>query len=303
MNIEDLTVRDIALLTRLPATTSLRVLARALGMEPSNLSRSIKSLEEQLGVELLKRSSVGVTATAEARLIAKKAVAICDAVRDLPIVSSASIQPYERFLNLGSRGFVNTYVAPALCAAFQRDAAETCGLRFLDLSPDESMHAAKGAVIDALVGFEDASLGRNWVSSEVGTLSWKLYAAARHPSLSSASRLDVALLRVGHHCSFDGKGLVTSDGLLFDSLGVRQVGHGAQSAYTALAIAAATDQLACVPAIVAKAMLDGGQIAEVEVEGLSISTPVYLSVHSERVHARELKLMQNTLTAALRAAV
>lgn len=95
MDLSDLTVRDIALLTKLPSTTSLRVLAASMGVEPSNLPRTVKLLEEQLGVQLLHRSNLGVTATPEARAVAKKAAAICEAVRDLSVKTPTAKRPFE----------------------------------------------------------------------------------------------------------------------------------------------------------------------------------------------------------------
>lgn len=296
MNLDDLTIRDIALITKLPATTSLRVLASTLGVEPSNLSRAVKTLEDRLGVRLLSRSSLGVTATAEARILAKKAAVIYEAVRDLPIKGSTAKRPFERFINIGSRGFVNTYAAPKLVQGFsEAGEQDELGLRFFDLSPDEAQAAARLAVIDALICFEDAPLGRSWQQYTVGKLAWRLYARPRNPIVTAGPKVDLASLRVGHHCAFDGKAQVLSDGLLFSSLGIRQVGHGAQSAYTALAIAAASDHLACVPEVVAESLVADRKIVEIPLPDVAISTPVYLFIHSERVQQKELKTMKKAV--------
>lgn len=295
---DDLTVREISILAKLPSTTSLRVLASLLNIEPSNLSRTIKNLEDLMGVTLLHRSNQGVTATAEAVVLARKASDICDAVRNMQHRNISAKLPFKRFINFGSRGFVNTYLAPTICSLYDDESNGGTGLRFFDLSPGEGLNAAKSGVIDALVGFEEAALGKAWQQLEVGTLAWRLYASPRNPYVASDQSFDIATVRIGHHCSFDGKASsILNDGLLFDALGIRQVGHGAQSAYTALAIASSTSQFAYVPEIVAINFVADRRVVEVPIEGTNMSTPVFLSVHTERIKQKELQMIRTKLAA------
>jgi DNA-binding transcriptional LysR family regulator len=300
MELNDLTFGSLVLLARLPSTTSIRVLAQLLKTEPSSVSRNIRLLEETLGVVLVHRSSKGVTPTTEGKILAQKAAAICEAVRDLKNQPNAALRPYKSFFNIGSRGFVNTFIAPIICKGFSSNpAGEELGFRFFDLSPQESIQAAKSGVVEALVVFEKLSFGNAWEISEIGRLDWGLYARSDHPIFISGIKVDLSSLRVGHHCVFDGSAMVLNDGLLYDTKGVRQYGYGAQSANTALAIAAASDQLACVPKIVAVSAAAHSPVTEVPVDDLSISTPVYLYVNKERVNQLVFRRIKQSLTQAL----
>jgi DNA-binding transcriptional LysR family regulator len=266
MNMNDLTFGSIALLARLPSTTSIRVLAQSLKTEASTVSRNIKVLEETLGVRLVNRSSRGITPTAEGKTLGQKAAEICEAVRELKTQPNSTLRPYKQFLNLGSRGFVNTFMAPILCKDLLSSSKnQELGLRFFDVSPQESIQAAKVSVIDVLVVFEKLNLGKAWETYEVGQIEWGLFASKDNPILNSGSSVDLLSTRVGHHCSFDGHNMVLNDGLLYDTKGCRQYGHGAQSAQTALAIASATDQLACVPKIVASTLSRTSSVVEVRI--------------------------------------
>jgi DNA-binding transcriptional LysR family regulator len=285
MNINDLTFGSIALLARLPSTSSIRVLAQSLRIEASTVSRNIKALEETLGVRLVNRSSRGITPTAEGKILGQKAAEICEALRELKTQPNSALRPYKQFLNLGSRGFVNTFIAPILCKGLLSSTANhDLGLRFIDMSPQESIQAAKVSAVDMLVVFEKLNLGNAWETFEVGQIEWGLFASKENPIVNSGSKVDLMATRVGHHCSFDGHNLVLNDGLLYDTKGCRQYGHGAQSAQTALAIASATDQLACVPKIVALTLARHSSVIEVPVEDLAIFTTVYLCINKERVN-------------------
>lgn len=302
MSTSELSTGDLALLVQLASASSLRALAATQGQNVSTLSRRLQRLERHFGVRLITRSSLGIAATTEARELAMRAQPLLAAFEQLAAhAPQATAGPYLRHVAIGSRGYLNTFLAPHLCRENESSAAPgSRGFRFVDLSPDEAQRAARAGMVDILLSPDDLPVGKAWQGQRVGTLRWGIYANPRHAWFGVGPRPNLAAMRVGHHCFFDGQSLRTSDGLLFRSQRIRQVGHGAQTAATALAIAEATDELACVPAIVAREAVRLGRLRELTLPTLKITTPLTLHAHIDRLAASEVKWLIGVIRAALR---
>lgn len=282
---DDVTVGEIGLLSELPQHTSLRALARARSLDPVKVTRVIQGLELKLGVKLVQRSNLGIRLTQDGERLASRAASLLGNLRDFEKArSSGPVQSYGETLTVGSRGFLNVFFAAPVLQAINGRGGRERGLSFIDLSPDDAADAARKGFLDICIGFESEPLGATWEFAPIGQLVWAIFGRARHPLAAGATRADLQRYRIANHCFWNGSHVVASDGLLKDRYGVRQLGHGTQTAQAALEVAAVTDQLACVPAIVARDLLESGRIVPIDVaETEPIRTDVYLGVHTERI--------------------
>lgn len=285
MDLADVTIGEIGLLAELPQHPSLRALARSRSMDPVRLTRTIQGLEAKLGLKLLQRSNLGVQLTQEGARFAEQARHLLDELRSFEETRwPGPVQRYESTLTVASRGFLNVYLVPTVLAALNGRGLKERGINFVDLSPDETAEAASKGFIDICISFEAMPFASNWEFKLAGHLVWAIFARARHPLALGASKSDLLRYRIANHCFWNGSHLVVADGLLMSKYGVRQLGHGTQTAQAALEVAAASDQLACAPAIVARDYLAAGKLVAIDVEGTEpIQTEVYLGVRSDRI--------------------
>src|SRR5258708_9078571 len=84
-------MRELRAFTAVAEEGSVSAAARRLHLSQSALSQTVQSLERQLGVQLLRRSSTGVTATEAGRILLREARAlIAHHDRVVPAVAGAA---------------------------------------------------------------------------------------------------------------------------------------------------------------------------------------------------------------------
>ncbi len=104
---EDLKLRDLKLISELPHHKSLRELSRHLKIEPQNLSKIIKRIEDVCGQPLLIRNHTGYVTTPEAEDIIKRACQI------VPLFDEKKEKNLIEY-TICSRVFTNLCFAPLL---------------------------------------------------------------------------------------------------------------------------------------------------------------------------------------------
>lgn len=171
LNFDDVTVGEISLLAELPQHSSLRALARARGLDPVKVTRVIQGLEGKLGVKLVQRSNLGIQLTQEGEQLASRAGGLLPNLRDFEKARSGGpLQSYRQTLTVGSRGFLNVFLAGAVLQAINGRGAQERGLTFVDLSPDDAAEAARKGFLDICIGFEASPLGATWEFASAGHL-------------------------------------------------------------------------------------------------------------------------------------
>ena len=284
--LNDISLGDLTLLSELPRYDSMRAWASKNRLTPISASRLIKRVETALGVSIVKRSNVGITITPEGQQIAKKAAQLVALAMDLNDVSAASsVAPFARTFVFASRGFLNAELAGVVADAFQA-ADNNYGVRFVDLSPEETIDAMKASFVDFSLNLEELTLGKTWQTKPIGQISWALYGRKQHPLSYGGSVADLAKYRLGHHAYWNGQSIVSNEGEMNKPLGVTHRGFGAQTAFSALSICSRTDQVVFVPRVAAKLWVDLGVVEELKISGVKpLSLPVRLSVESTKVPA------------------
>ena len=282
--LNQLTIFEISCLAYLPRFSSLRTWAVHHCLTPMAASRLIRNAEVRLGQQLVRRSNRGISMTSEGEALARLAERLQQAIQwTQVVVEGVNLKPYERYITFGSRGFLNAALGGRVAQIVERSEAGL-GARIVDLSPEETVDAARAGCLDLCLSPAPLSLGRNWQSYPSGDLVWKLYGRAEHPLARGTDIKGLKRFRIGLHSYWNGRQLIDDSSLMHQQLRGMVAGHGTQSAASALAVAAETDLIACVPDYVAMGMLRDGRIQEIAVEGLApVSVPLLLYVEQDRV--------------------
>lgn len=78
-------IRDLQFFTRLCQEKSIRKAAEALFITPQGLSKAMKNLETELGVQLFTRSVEGIVLTKAGKIVAKRSKSILDEVSNMKL--------------------------------------------------------------------------------------------------------------------------------------------------------------------------------------------------------------------------
>lgn len=118
----DLTALD--LLVRIGTTGSLGAAAREARMAQPNASRTIRRLEHDLGLQLVRRSTRGSTLTPNGALIAEWATAVLRPARELGANAAALRLTARARLAVGASRTIAEYAVPSWLSALRREHAE-----------------------------------------------------------------------------------------------------------------------------------------------------------------------------------
>lgn len=291
----DLRFSDLYTVLAIHRHESITKAARELRVTPSQVSKAIRRVEAQLHLEIILRSSRGVTLSEAGR-------------RVLPFIKDAVSRIQDISRHRDAPGIDLTIAAPSWLSRATLTSIATAQpdlrLRALELPPALlAANAADGVFELTLVSSGVERFPQDWSRSDIGVVRKALFAS---PNLAKQ------LLGPGSHghASVDALKKVpfispvsSSNGqfvLLDDEcplrLSARTVGHQAQTVAIALELAAHTDQLVFGPEIAAREYVSEKRLVEIPVKGWNISDPIYLMCNADRVLAR----VQTSIVRALR---
>lgn len=272
-------VYELSLLAELPRYDSLRHLARAKGLSVTKLSRLVKVFEERLGFSVIHRSAMGISLTPEGQKVFKQ---VQNAVASIDSIELARASPHperiEKYFSFGGRGFLNVALASVIHDAVH-GVDPSIGLRFIDLSPEETVECAMSSSLDFALSLEPIDLGKNWFAIPVGSLVWRVYAGQNHPLFQRSSSQDLKSYRVIHQSYWNGEMIVTGPPVI-KNRDLLKVGHGAQTALTALALVLESGELAALPSVIADPYLKRHELVEIELDE-NMRTQVFLQVRQD----------------------
>jgi DNA-binding transcriptional LysR family regulator len=296
-NLRGLTVLDIEILAKLPKMTSIRSFAQNLDMTPSFLSKKIRKLESELGVELVIRNSKGIIITHEADTIITTAREILDKVSDFHSTSKSNSKKKLQTITIGTRGFLNSSFATTILNHFSKKNIEV-NFRFIDMSPNDQINSAKNNEVDIYISLKDTNYGDAWQVEQVGDLNWSVFASKGHPlSKYDAVEVEQALVFPFTKPSYwDGKSIMTiSDSIPLDGKNIIY-GHGVQNTQTAIAVISSSLHLSYIPKVAAKRSLELGEITEIQIIGIRPKKdPIFLAVHTDKVTNKVYNEIKNSI--------
>lgn len=285
--LKNLSLADLEILAILPRYKSLRALARDLHVTPSHISSKIAFLEQEFDTAIAQRSTTGFALTRDGAQLGKAASDILGSCEKLVSISRSENQEALQWLTFGSRGFVNTMMAPILSNESEL-LNSNINFRFVDFSPEEIVVAAFKSSLDIAVTLEKCFLGEKWQSSQIGTTKKVLLVRKNHKLERSQDLSDLENYRVLRSSYWDGNTVVSSGDLL-PKLS-KKTGCEVQTAATAIQVILQSDCVAFLPRIAAASALQLQQLVEVFSNQTECdSVPVFLHVNKDTVQQKTFK--------------
>jgi DNA-binding transcriptional LysR family regulator len=292
----DMRLGDLFTFLAVHRNASITGAARELRVSPSQVSKAVSRLEDQLNIKLLSRSSRGVSLSEGGRRLLPY---VEDAVGRLRLLGRDSTNSGATDLTLAAPSWLVHLFLPAIASS-----QPELRVRGLELPPPLlRAYAAENFFDLTLVTSDEQRFPGAWVSTHVGEIRKALYATPELARSLGAMPLEPDALKpvafVSPIFNLNGQFVPVDDDcpLTHDD---RTVGHEAQTIGLALELAATTGQLVFGPAVAARRYLASGALVELKVRGWDVTEPLFLVTNSDRVLARVQKAIVRALRAALR---
>ena len=300
-DLHKISLGDLQLLVDLPRFHSLRSWAAKNKMTPIAATRVIKRIEDALDTVIIHRSALGFTMTSAGDALIKKSLELLQAASGLSAVAGQDPSAgFKRTMTFGSRGFLNVALAGSIGDTV-RSVSNSEGIRFVDLSPDETIDAMRAGMLDIVLSIGELSVTKDWLSYPVGKIGWSVYGRKHHPLVFSSNlKQDISQYRIIHHAYWNGKRMINNEGMAHAVTGRAQNGYGAETAFTALSICCSTDQVVYAPKIAAKFWVEMNLVQEIPIKmGDDAELPAVLYVASSRVSKAMFSAIQKELKTLL----
>ena len=284
----DLRLGDVAIFLTVVRCGKVQGAARELRLPPSQVSKAVARLEEQLGLSLLVRSSHGVSVSDAAQTVLPRLhelLRCAERLRSRERASSA--------LTVAAPSYLADYFIPAIAAA-----PVGTRVRALQLAPPVMRNLAGDNLFDVCLSIGKQQLPDSWASERVGELRKALFARPDLAARLGAGPLDVAEVRqlvfVIPVYTINGEYVPVDDGCPL-SPAERRVGHEAQTIGLALEIAHRTGQVVFGPEIAGRRHVAAGTLVEVGVEGWDERDELYIACNVDRVLQRQRRVLADAV--------
>lgn len=276
----DLTIKNIEILSELYKTKSLRALARSKEMAPGQLTKLIKELESIFNTTILKRSNLGVQVTKEGEVLSKKAIEVLSQVNKLQSSFEDKVPYFNKYLTFASRGFLSKFIAQDILSFFSKD--NKIGLRFLETSPEEVYEMARHGLVDFGITLKEINLGPKYMLYPIGTIYWSFYSRVDHPLNKTLTAEELSNWPIGKATYWDGKMISEGDDFIDLPKNYKNYGYEYQTTDIGITIAQETDHLVYLPDIVTAKYLKMNILKRQNIKGLKeLKMPAYLFVNIE----------------------
>jgi DNA-binding transcriptional LysR family regulator len=281
-DINNLSLREIKLLADLPKMRSIRSFSLELGVSPAALSKTIMKLEQILDVTMFDRSAVGVIPTPELKELSLWAR---DVMTKIEVISrpkeQTDLPSFKQQITIGTRAFLNNL----FCGSFIKSSAQDeIGWRFIDLSPHETLEAARLGGIQISLSLGKLPLGESWYQEKVGTLEWALYVRHGHPLPPNPAKEDLTHYYFTYATYWDGTSVIKGEDFIPLEKKMKHFGYGMQTAQTAIEIAKASDHIIHAPKLLARSHVASEELREVQLKGIKFTAhELYLATQIDKI--------------------
>lgn len=290
--LSELRISDLDTFLIVQRCGSLTGAARQLRVTPSQVSKAMARLQEQLGATLFVRGASGVRLSEAGRALLPQLEEVMNRLHQLRHPQSAIGR-----LTIAAPSYLCTLFVPYIA-----ESVPELRVRGLELPPPMVRALATENRFDVALTLGAAHLPATWVSQWIGDIRKVLLAS---PALAQALRpfpVPVEKLRqipwISPIYQVNGQvGQADDDCPL--RAGERTCGHEAQTIGLALELAARSQQLVFGPVIAARQHLDEGRLLEIPVQGWQEGEPLFMACNGDRVRASAQKRIVQALQGAL----
>jgi DNA-binding transcriptional LysR family regulator len=293
MPLADLRLADVMTFLAVQRCGSITGAARELKVSASQVSKAVARLEEQLGLNLLARSTRGVHVSEPGRRVVPELEEVVARLSGIGRVDRAA----EHELTIAAPSYLTALFLPRIATA-----RPSLRVRGLELPPPLVRAYAAENFFDLALTLGRERLPTAWESTHVGEVKKALFAAPEVAARLGPGPLAVEQLReqpfISPIYSVDGRFLPVDDGCPI-GYGERKLGHEVTTIGTALELAAASGHLVFGPLIAARALLDSRRLVELPVRGWAVADSLFIACNTERVRAPDQKAIVATITSGL----
>lgn len=294
----DFRLADILSLLAVRRWGSLTAAARDLKVTPSQISKSVTRLEQQLDLALLVRSPQGVCLTDYGEQVIPH-------LQNLILHWQRALQLRNeplRQVTIAAPSYMNMVFVPYIAACHPQ-----LRIRDLEMPPPMIRAFITHNLFDLVLALGKPALPETWTATCVGEVRKALFANPLLAQRLMPNPLEYvaasALSAVPFICpinTFNGQFVPLDDGCPLKP-STRRIGHEVTTLLLALELAAHTEQLVFGPAIAAQRYVDNRMLVEIPVVGWHVSEPLYLVCNGDRILAADQQSIVDALRTALAA--
>ncbi len=293
----DLRFSDVRTFLAVRRCGSITAAARELQVTPSQVSKAISRLEQQLKVRLLTRSARGVTLSEAAERVTPH---FEEVVSRLRLVALRDAESSPELAVAGPSYLIHSFL-PVIA-----NVQPTLRLRGIQLAPALIRSFSTHSLFDLALASNLDRLPSSWTGELAGDVRKGLFTTPEAAQSLGEGPVPVARLKQhpfiipmyihnDHHIPVDDACPLP--------VNERKVGHEVQTIALGLELAAVSGQLVFGPVIAAQRWLSQGRLVEVEVEGWNyVAEPLYIACNADRVTAKVNRSVVNAVRDALAAA-
>ena len=289
----DLRAGDLMIFLSVARCESVSGAARELNMPPSQVSKAVSRLEEQLGLQLMVRSTRGITISDDGNRILPQFTTLVQGVQDLDRRDNI-----ETPVAVAAPSYMITWCAPHITRALP-----DTRVRAIEMAPALIRTLAAGNFFDVCLTLAEERLPEAWVSMQVGEMRLSCFGSPALSEKLGTAPISIETIRsipfVLPVYNANGVYVPVDDGCPLAPT-QRTAGHEAQTMLLALEMAHASgEQLVYGPLMAAYPYLVDGRMVEIEVEGWNEKVPVFVSCNADRIRAPQQKQIATAVQAAL----
>lgn len=291
-NFDDLSIKDIKMLADLPKISSIRSYAKSKDVSAASISKRLKSIEEKLSIEILDRSALGVSITSQGFKVTNWARELLKTSIDNSDLFNSQLSRGLSEIIIGTRGFLNISTAPA----FIKTIGAQYNLKFIDLSPNDTLQLIRNKKLDITISFQPHKYGEDWNANYIGKMEWAILKNKNFKTPKQIKLEDLKKYSIVQATYYDGTTIITGEDFLDVPKIYKRFGYGVQTAQTAISVALCSEQLIYVPKICASNEIEKGNLEIIKIrDHQDFSNEVYLHYNIDKFRTKEIKSIENEL--------
>lgn len=296
MDLDQLRISDLRIIEQLPSATSIRELARQQKIDPQNLTKRIRQIEELFGFKLIDRSTQGITLNSKGEEMAH---VISESLKQLNHFIGVGNDERETRLRTCGRGFMVDYFLYSSYGDIL-DKFPKLKFDFMDLSPELTERAARQGLLDIVFSFDDVVLGDNFAKYHLGTTEWKYVVKLDHPLLSRRRIDSLEGFPIIGFCYIESGRLTSRASPRAKALKAAR-GSGAENSRYAIRMVASSNAIAYLPTISFAEEAHLKKVKAIHIEGqLPEFRQVYVHCNKDTVQNKVVTSLVTNLQKSLK---
>ncbi len=283
MDVSKISIGELELFLEVAKLGSLREVARSKKMQPAQLSRTLKRLEQRIGKTLFERSHRGLILTPQGLKLRQNVEEVLNLL-DINIDSESSNENEISIAAIGAPTFLlKTLVLPTLNQLHSSDTIHKSKL--VSLPNDRLILSGLRGIIKIAFHAEKLDWPDTWYTEQVGTIRSKLYGSKNFFTKDTLTQAEAINENYIYPLHWSPEGLREGIDSCPVNLRSRKKSIGVSSAELAMELIHSHRSLTFLPTtIISK---DDEKIKQINVQGWKkTSQPVYISAQIDSINKR-----------------